>query len=77
MRYNGFGAGAVWLSELPVSTPTKGILKILNFISKAKNKLKVCEAGIKWLCDNHVPQIAPLPRVMGCSGTQFFCRCIH
>ena len=60
---NGFWACAVWLSELPASMPPNVYLNIQMFVSKAKNKLKVCEAGNKWLCDVHVRQIAQLPSV--------------
>jgi len=44
---NGFGACAVWLSELPASIPPNVYMKIQMFISKAKEKLKVCAAGNK------------------------------
>jgi hypothetical protein len=57
MRGNGFGAYAVRFEKSPVCTPNL-YLKIQMFVSKAKNKLNVCEAGNKWLCDNHVRQIA-------------------
>jgi len=40
MGYNGFGAGAVGLSKIPLSTPTKLYLEInVIFFARRKNSL--------------------------------------